>query len=43
MQPILNSHLNELNEDIFHHFGFTTKSFDFKQKFGDVKVVFIVN
>ncbi|VDP47017.1 unnamed protein product [Schistosoma curassoni] len=39
MQPILNSHLNELNEDIFHHFGFTTKSFDFKQKFGDVKFV----
>ncbi|CAH8516840.1 unnamed protein product [Schistosoma mattheei] len=39
MQPILNSYLNELDEDIFHHFGFTTKSFDFKQKFGDVKFV----
>nr|5CYG_A Chain A, Putative uridine phosphorylase [Schistosoma mansoni]5CYG_B Chain B, Putative uridine phosphorylase [Schistosoma mansoni] len=39
VQPIVNSHLSELDEDVFHHFGFTTKSFDFKEKFGDVKFV----
>ncbi|TNN19650.1 Uridine phosphorylase 2 [Schistosoma japonicum] len=40
-QPTLNYHLDELDEDVFHHLGFSTKSFDFKEKFGDVKFVCI--
>ncbi|CAH8495136.1 unnamed protein product [Schistosoma turkestanicum] len=40
-QPTLNRYLSELDEDVFHHFGFSTKSFNFKEKFGDVKFVCI--
>ncbi|CAH8845977.1 unnamed protein product [Trichobilharzia szidati] len=36
---LTNKHLHNLKEDVLYHLGISTNSFNFKEKFGDVKFV----